>query len=641
MARESLTATLAALVLAGCTPPEEYERAFEVPIAATVLQPELGGPFSEPVGFVANGHGGQIVPLALRSGRFLTDDRSVSFLQAPPLATGDDRLLGSVAVHAPSAEEVTLFAADKAFGELLRVPYIVGPELEHPPTVITNDSIDLPAGVEFVEGPTVASGRTTTETWTFAYEDGAFRARGSVSGFQTEPITFDEHWEAADARIGFTLTHDGTTSLDGARFTIGTDNGITPVDVGGTPLAVLTARDQSTVAVIAKAEGASAELLWMDPASEALTAVSLPAGAEPHRMAWAEDGPLLVADAARTAVYVVEQGATKVTEISLPWPVLDVAGLLVEGTPVLYVVPLDGRSLWLLDRDTGAFRDVNPMVPGDQGMPMVVPVSGIEAMLHPYEATEQTEDQIVRHVRAVAIADHGGHMFWAHEATGCLVQDLYGPRTVQQQSSFGAETIDYTRSFEDTAISGPRLERNGSNHGLADQQRNERSVIVNQCAGIAPAERWTLTYDQSVDAWMVEGDLSGVQQGMAREDVRYLSDHAEVSFVIRGGSQPSRDGWRITFTIADGVARAIGNLDGIEGRENALRVPGEPAYFYFREAAPGAIGDPVPGVDWTEHVIRPFLLLPGGATNLVGRVDPQVPPTSVSGDSPEIDVTWD
>ena len=41
--------------------------------ALGVLHPENGGPYEEPVGFVGNGHGGQIVPLALKQGRFLNE----------------------------------------------------------------------------------------------------------------------------------------------------------------------------------------------------------------------------------------------------------------------------------------------------------------------------------------------------------------------------------------------------------------------------------------------------------------------------------------------------------------------------------------------------------------------------------------
>src|SRR5690606_20061792 len=116
---------LALLVLAGCEEDEPYEGAFDMPTGLSVLTPDHG-PFEQPVGFVANGVGGQIVPLDLKYGRFLTDDPTASFLRTNFLATGGARVLTDVAAWAPSETEVTLFAADRAFSTLLRVPYVIG-----------------------------------------------------------------------------------------------------------------------------------------------------------------------------------------------------------------------------------------------------------------------------------------------------------------------------------------------------------------------------------------------------------------------------------------------------------------------------------------------------------------------------------
>lgn len=630
MARQPL---ILALAVGACTTPLEYLGAFDVPVTAAVLQPEVGGPFTEPVGFVANGHGGQIVPLALRSGRFLTDQSRVSFLRGSQLATGEDRQLNTVAVYAPpDRDEVTLFAGDTAFSELVRVPYLVGPDRQRAPTTVVDAAnIDLSKaeGVRIAD-LSVTEGTTTTETWAFRFEDGAFRARGSRSGLQTDPIVLGEPWASVDNRVEITL--EGTAA-EGDQFTLSTDNGVTTIDVGGSPQAALMAPDQSALALIVKPVDGPAELLWMDPDSEALTLVPLPAGAAPHRLSWAESGDLLVADRARPSAYAVAPASTTVTEYELPWPTLDVESLETSRGSLLYAVQIDGRSMWLLDRSTGALLDVNPLAPGTQGMDLVVPVQGIAAMAHDYLAPELTDDVIQRRVRSVAIVDHGGHIQWAHADTGCLVQDALGPRT-ENAFVLGFEQVDFERSFEGDAsvVSGPRLERNAI---------NGRSVLVHPCAGIGPAERWTLTYDQPLGAWTVEGDLSGMQESLAVENTRYHSDEGEVSFVIRAGSQATEDGWRINFVVNDGVAKAIGDFDGEETRENALRIPGDPVYFYYREAATGGIDDPIDDAQWVERQINPYILLPGGSSNVVGRVNPRIPVNSPTGLSPEIEVTWE
>ena len=635
MARQSL---IPLLLLAGCLVPEPYGGAFELPVAAAILQPELGGPFEEPVGFVANGHGGQIVQLALKQGRFLTDDATVSFLRTNQLATGDDRRLGAVAVYAPAAsEEVTIYATDQAFGQLLRVPYIVGRDERGAPeevraTVTDPSEAALPDGLS-ISDLSVKTGYTTTETWTFRFEGGAYRARGSRSGIQADPIELGEPWSARDRRLNLTLSG---TAREGDSFELQTDSGLTEIEVGGTPIALAMMPDQSVMAVVVEDRAEDrARLWWVDPATGTVGAeVVLPEGAHPHRVDVAEDGQLLVADRARNAAYVVAPGAAVATEVVLPWPTLDVASLEQEdGTSLLYVVPLDGLSYWVVDRETGALHDLNVLTPGVQGLPFEVPIAGIEAMEHSYLSSEYTEDGLRRRVRSVAIATVTGNIVFAHEDTGCLVQDNLGPRT-NPRSSVTLGVTDNTRSFESEAVSGPRLERNSGNDG---------AVQVNACAGIAAQEEWSLTYDQNLGAWRVEGDFSGVQQALAYEDERYLSDNAEISFMLRSGATPSRDGWRIEFTVNDGVGEATGNFDNDANgaRENSVRVPGDPVYFFYRVGVAGAVGDVDPDLAWSEVDIRPFTLVPGGATNLVGRVNPMVPVNAPDQSSPEIEIRWE
>lgn len=609
-------------LLAGCPDYEPYAKAFEVPIAAAVLQPELGGPFQEPVGFIANGHGGQIVQLALKQGRFLTDDPTASFLQTNQLATGDDRLLTSLAVYAPDTTEVTVFAGDRAFGKLIRIPYLINCDAAEPGTltacerggrgpvesraVIDESSITKPDSVTFTRLG-IKNGYTTTETWTLTYDGQSWLAVGSRSGLQAERIQWGEPWSAADRRLQLTL--DGSATADD-RIVLKTRNGLSEHDVGGTPLALSMAPDQSLMAMVVHDRVQDRpRLWWFDPAARARTIeVALPAGARPHRLAWSEGGALLVADRALSAVHVVELGADSARQIELPWPTLDVDGLDTATGGRLFVVPLDGLSLWLVDEPTGALLDVNGSTPGAQGMTFTTPVQGIEAMHEPYLMPEYTQDGIRRTGRSVAISLASGDIVFAHEQTGCLVQDNLGPRT-RNGGFAGSDDYDPIP----TTVLSPLLETNGA---------SDRHVVVNSCAGIAKEEIWTLVYDQIEGGWLVEGSLSGEQQSLALADERYVSDEGAISFTVRAGVRPPPDGTTLSFAIEEGLARATGDLDGDRSRDVAILVSGDPVSFFYRVGLAGPVGDSS-GQGWYPVDVRPFVLVPGSSSNEVGRVDPQ------------------
>lgn len=615
---------LTLVVFAACREEVPYGGAFDVPVAAAVLQPEVGGPFQEPVGFVANGHGGQIVQLALKQGRFLTDDPTVSFLRTNPLATGGDRILTSVAVRAPSIAEVVVWAGDRRFGQLLRLPWLhdcatlAVPECDGAPA---GAPIEQESSFEIVE--TVGDARlddvhtkdgyTTTETWTVAFDGEAWSVEGSRSGREAERPVPGRPYSTESRRLNFTIAQ-GDRAVAGDRFVIETRNGLTEHDVGGAPLALLTSPDQSLLAMVVHDLVIDRPFVrWFDPAAATVVGqVALPAEASPHRLAWSLDGALLVADRTWPAVWEVALGETVAIEHPTPWPTLDVTAFDgADGRRRLYVVPLDGSALWPMDRDTDALIDVNATVPGDQGMAFDIPVLGIEALPLPYQMPEYTEDLIRVTARSVAVVLGDATVVFAHEETGCLVQDALGPRTVA--SSGLAGTDDYEASFEN--VLGPAtLEQDGA---------SGRHVLVNACAGLARPEEWELRFDQNVQAWRVEGSVSGVQQALAIEDQRYLSDRGEVSFTVRAGSTPSRDGWTIRFTVDAGVARATGDNDEDGVRDVSLGVAADPVAFFYRVGLPGRVGEVEEGSGWYPVDVRPLALVPGASTNEVARVDPQ------------------
>jgi len=615
--------TLIALLMA-CQDFELPAGNFEVPRAAAVLQPELGGPFQEPVGFVANELGGQVVLLALKQGRLLTDDRTASFLPANQLATGDRRLLSSIAVYAPSREEVTVFVGDRAFGQLLTLPYLVPcPESEVGPCEGSRAGVSAPDGV--VAGTKL--GWTTTETWTLTARDGEWIAEGSRSGLQPNPVIPSRlPWSAEDRRLQLFAVPE---AVDGQTLTIETNSGLRELDLPGVPLDLVMAPDQSVLAMIVQdPDTLQSRLRWIDPAGpRTIGTVPLPAGAEPHRLAHSEDGVLLVADAARPAFYEVPFGGSAVVEHVMPWPTLDVAGpvLVDEETqaesPVRFVVPIDGDSLWRYDPVAEELLDVNPAEPGAQGMEFDVPVQGIEGMPFPFRSSQLDEDEERVDTRAVSVALSDGRVLFAHEDTGCLVQDRDGPETALVQRS-GSTSTDIDSS--EIPVSAEFASRFALPY---DGEPNR--VTVNSCAGIAKPETWAVTFDQTLGTWEVEGSLSGPQTARVVEDRRYVTDDGAVSFLLRSGSTPSLDGWVFSFSVDAGLGAATGdgNADGL--RETDLSGAGDPVFFYYRVGEVGPVTQEDLEMrqdgqeDWSFNSnIRPFVLVPGGATNRVGRVDP-------------------
>jgi hypothetical protein len=624
LARELLTAALgAALVMGGaCRDVQPYEGMFDVPVAAAVLQPEVSRVFEEPIGFVANGHGGRIVQLALKQGRFLTDDPKVAFLRTNTLATGTGRLLSSVAVTGVG-DAVTVWAADKAWGTLLRVPYVLDCGVAEPPPECASASFGAPveqrATWEILESPSseltgieIKQGYTTTETWTIVYDGSGWNVEGSRSARQ-EPAFLGVSYVATDRSLAFTIRSGPTPPVVGDTFVLKTDTGLSEHDVGGVPLALLTMPGQELLAMVVQDAATDRPVVrWFDTVSRSTAGdVALADGAVPHRLALSEDGLLLVADAALPAVWEAEAGAASATEHPMPWPVLDVASLDGALRRGLFVVPIDGGSLWLVDRDTNELVDVNASLEGDQGITFTATITGIEAMHQRYRMPEVSDDEVRLIGRSVALSLSNGTVVFAHEDTGCLVQDALGPRTSSEQAN---TFVDYTITTPGATLGTPVLETNGA---------SDRHVIVNPCGGVARSEGWTAVFDQNVQAWRVSGTIAGEQEALAYEEERYLSDEGEVSFTIRAGASPSKDGWSIRFVTEAGVAVADADVDNDGSTDVSLGVGSDPVAFYYRVGLPGPI-DAHDGDGWLPVDIRPFVLVTGGSSDEVARVDAEL-----------------
>ena len=239
------------------------------------------------------------------------------------------------------------------------------------------------------------------------------------------------------------------------------------------------------------------------------------------------------------------------------------------------------------------------------------PITGVAANRQQHWFPQYDEDRVRLRGRSVAVALARGAVVFADEATGCLVQDNLGPRSIVAQ---GSQTGDITANFDSVGVGGPYMELSGA---------STRSVGVNPCGGVALADSWTLRYDEIAQAWQVTSEVWGPQLRMAREDERYISDRGEVTFTLRAGLSPSIQGMEFSFTVDAGVATADGDNDGDGTREADFAVPTDPVAFHY-EVGPR---------DGDYYVVddRPLMLVLGAGSDTALRVDPQ---------EADVDVAW-
>jgi hypothetical protein len=593
-------------LVVGCSPDDDTDPHFDGPVAVTVLHPEQGGPYDEPVGFVSNSRSGRITALDLKHGRILSDRPTASFLRAPYVATGRDRILGDIAVRAPDAERVTLYVADLRFGLLVEAPYVVGVD-EWP--VIIEPSATEPVFVD-VDGSgdsaTVADlqlrrGYTTTEDWVFEFDGEAWTVTGSRSGRQGEQAPMGERWHTGWRELELEI--QGSASA-GDRIELSTDTGVVEHDLGGSVQAMALHPDQDLLALSTfDRETAEGRLVFFDPdAGEVVAELSLADGSQPYRMVWTPAGDrLFVADASLPVAWEItldkaDPGASALRELAMHAPLADLAYIDTSLGARLAVAPVGLNRVDLFDLDSESFVVVNPYSGDPWGLELGSPVTGLAASPFPVRLPETVEHGARVVEPTVAVSLFSGHMVQLEATTGCLAQDEDGPRSLEGDSnSFG---------FEDLGVA--------SDSTIWMDEATERHVSVNDCAGVAPSEEWQVVFDEVDQSWWVEGGESGEQLERAFDDLRYVSDEGAISFTIMTGLAPATDGDRYYITIDDGVLRASGNLDRYGDDEHYFEMPGRPSAFWY-DAGPTGGG-------WDELDRRAFVLWPITNSDYVGRV---------------------
>jgi hypothetical protein len=602
----TLRALLVLSLAVGCTPDNDTDPHFDGPVSTTVLHPEQGGPFEEPVGFVANSRSGRITALDLKHGRLLSDRPTGSFLRAPYVATGRDRVLGDIAVRAPDGEHVTLWVADLRYDVLVEAPYIVGldpwpafvePSATEPVFVDADGSGDDVTMADLQ----LRRGYTTTEDWVLEYDGVAWSVTGSRSGRQGEQAPMGEPWHTGWRELEFELSGTATA---GDRLELSTDTGVIEHDVGGAVQALALHPDQGLLAlsVFDRVDGTGALVLFDAEAGAVLGELTLAEGAQPYRLVWTPEGDrLFVADASLPVAWQIDLDpadplASVVQRIDMHAPISDVAFMDTSAGERLVVAPVGLNRVDLFDLDTASFVVVNPHTGEPWGLDLGSPVTGLAAAPFPVRLPETTEFGARVVEPTVAVALFSGELLQLEASTGCLAQDEDGPRSIEGDSN--------SFTFEDLG--------EASDSYIWMDEATERHVTVNECAGIARSEEWQVVYDEVAQSWWVEGGESGAQLGRAENDLRYVSDEAAISFTIMSGLSPATDGDRYYITINDGVLRASGDLDRWGDDEHYFENPGRPTPFWYDVGPTGG--------GWDELDRRAFMLWPITNSDYVVRV---------------------
>lgn len=570
-----------------CLESANLEGDFDAPASATVLHPDQGGPFKDPVAFVANQGRGTVVPLDIKHGWMVAEDPAAPYLESPHIATGADRVLGAIAAYAPDDQTVTLLIADAQTRSLLEVPWVIGAEAARLTT--TTPFVSSEPAFEDVDGSGdsatldlvgLRKGRAATETWTFTYTGTDFIVEGSRSGMQYRRASWLTPYMTDEGELDLLLEGSAT---EGDRFTLGVESGVVEHDLGGNVQDLLMLQDQSALlALVTTLEDplfpelvAQTRLLALDPASmEVLGEIALPAGSQPARLSISQDQTLLFMGDTRSpqvlqvTLDTADLAASVVESIAMPANVTDVVQQGDEFTNRLYIALQGEVSVRIWDLDLQDWYDVNPVTAEVDGVYVGAPVSGLAASSDPILLQEVGPWEARERDRVVAISTFEGVVKVAEASTGCLAQDAGGPSV-----NFGENVSDV--GFDDSSPT--------STPSFTADVFGE-AVQVNPCGGIARTQSWQMVYDGSQGNWVLEGSVAGFQERRVTEGERYVSDQGEISFLLSSGSRPSTDGDSWFFTVNNGVLKIDfdRNANGVgDVAETPIDVPARPVSYSY------------------------------------------------------------
>ena len=596
-----------AVATSACAETSVISPRFDGPFRGDVLDVEEG-PFSHPVGLVANSRSGQVLAIDLTHGWLFSESYAAPFVASNPISLGTNRVLGEIIVHSSDSETVDLFAVDVGGEELLVAPWIVGQDESgflRADVVISDPQFsDLDASGD--EATLVnlqgLQGYSTTESWTLRHDGSAWRVSGSSSGPQETAAYPGVPYRSDSKAVSFTLLGSGT---QGDEITFSVDTGMTSVDLGGTILEARKIQNTGGLALLSVRDrfDASGRLVFFDlNAAEPAGELPLPEGSQPYRYAVDEStSTIYVADSGldvvhRVAMDVENPVLSAVSQIPVGFQVSDLAFAAGEDFSHLFLARADANEVVVWDLELGTQKDVNPRTEAVDGIALDAPVLGMATSREELALPETTGFGANIVDSTVAIATFAGELWLAEASTGCFVQTAVGPYAYTPTSGF---------FFDEGAPSNPTFE---------DGSGSAESIEVSACGGVVFDEDWTLTYVEALGAWQVEGSLSGIQQNLALEDERYVSDNGSVSFMIVSGSAFSTQGDQLVFSTRAGLAVANGDTDADGAIEIPLENPGRPIPYQWRP-------DLAEGESWYTSPMNQGFLWPIGNSDVALLVD--------------------
>ncbi len=583
-------------LLSGCKGEEDYFHRLHGPTDVAYLPP--GDIFEVPVAYVPSFRSGQIAKLDLKRIDMLVEEGAVSWMASPFLACGRDRVLDQVEVLSDGVTYVDVFVSDSQHGRVLRVPHVApdgagggsfvpiawGEPQFHGPDGQVKSSGPLMSDLE------VRAGYATTETWTLRFHDHSWEISGTASGPQQQEALPGLPFETDGQELAFTMLHEGAEVAEGSYFTLTTDTGIVEFDLPGVASDLRATPDGSMLlATVLGFDGESG--LWIYVDDEDLHWIDLPPGSVPENIGFHRDADaFFIADSSdanrvlRVDYTPGDAGSFVVTEIPVGEPAFDVAH---GGDPELdhlFVAAAYHELIEVIDLTSGESVDVNPWTPEVDPVRVGSLITGLDASRAPLEMNTVTTAEIGEERYVVVATTYAGFLHVVEADTGCeVLESFFGPYLEALDGSTEVAYYDVAPASDTFLLPDPVT---------------SLEVSINPCGGVARDQLWTLRFLSEVQSWEVEGSLSGIQEGLAREDVRYVTDDGEISFVLASGARPSSDGDWIQFSVNDGVSPV-----------GVLELPADP-YVYtdvydLREGS------------WWEHKERQVALVPNAGNDVV------------------------
>ncbi len=608
-----LLALAGGLAACGVDKPGPY--LFDGPTSATVLSPADGGPFNESVGFIANVRSGRITPLDLKHATPLSDLYAAPYLWARGIATGDERQLGQLVAWAPSDTQVSALVVDLSFGVLVEAPYIL--DMDGDPQVATPTATDPQFSDNDGSGDSATiddlsprTGWATTEDWVLDFDGDQWWVTGSRSGKQSKRAHTGETYISDNGEIQLTITGSATAG-DQLHFSV--DTGVVEYDLGARPLCItrLPDSDVAAIGVWDDVAEAGAVVLWDLSTGSELSRIDLGSGAQPWRLeAGGGDGStrsLFVADAWQPLVHELELDldagtGSVVGSIDSAAPGAALAWLSGDSPDIgeferLFVAPAGLNRVDIYDLLDDAWVDVNAFDGVDgAGIDLHTAVISLDAAPDPINVQTITPWGVRDEASVVAMSTFDGSVLMMDAATGCLVTTIEGPKA---NTTNGVEDIKWT----DLGAS--------SSPGLQVDESTGRQITTSPCGGLMRSETWTLTFDGVEGNWVVEGSVSGLQEGRATEDERYTSDNGGFSILILAGPDPTTDGDQFQFSTGEGILR-MDAIPNAKSSDTPFDAPGELTIFQDDVGATGG--------GWDELDRRTYALVPLTGNDLAVRM---------------------